>query len=158
MRRVEILLLALILGCAGTPGPAFLPLPPIPDDRAVVYIYRSSTSKEGRAPFEVYVNGRRAADLPEDAYVQLVTRPGRLHLSAHRGLDPAMVARSPVTPLMKPSRDLLVLEVAAGESHYVRFRLAQGTAATIEMLLEPEGVALATLRNCRPASRLGLSR
>ena len=45
-----------------------------------------------------------------------------------------------------------VLQVAAGESHYVRFRLAIGTAATPEMLLEPENVALTALRNCRPAS------
>jgi len=158
MRRVRVLLLALILGCAGATGPAFIPLQPIPDGRAAVYVYRSSTSKQSAEPFEVYVNGKHAADLSDGVYVQLVTRPGRLHLSARRGLDRAAAARSDVTRFMEPARDLVVLQVAAGESHYVRFRLAQGTGATTEMLLEPESVALATLRNCLPAPRRDLSR
>jgi len=152
MRRVGVLLLALILGCAGATGPAFIPLQPIPDGRAVVYVYRSRTPTGSAEPFEVHVNGRHTADLPDGVYVQLVTRPGRLLISTRRGLDPAIVARSGVTPLMESVRDLVVLQVAAGESHYVRFRLAMGTAATTEMLLEPENVALSTLRNCRPAS------
>jgi hypothetical protein len=154
-QHLGALLLGLILGCAGAAAPAFIPLQPIPDGRAVVYVYRSSTPAQSTEPFEVFVNGRHFADLPDGTYVQLVTRPGRLLLRARPGPDPAIAARSGVTPLLEPVRDGVVLQVAAGEIHYVRFRLAMGTAATPEMLLEPESVALTTLQSCRPASPLG---
>ena len=62
-------------GCT-TVGPSFTKSP-IPDNKAIVYVYRLKTrSAGGLKGYVVLANGRRVANLCNDCYIPYITRAG----------------------------------------------------------------------------------
>jgi len=66
-------------------GPQFTKVS-IPDNKAVVYVYRlKKNSSGGLKDYVVYTNGRKAANLFNNTYVSCIVRPGLTEFKSRAG-------------------------------------------------------------------------
>jgi hypothetical protein len=131
-------LLASLHNCA--PGPYLKLIDPVPDDMAIVYVYRPTQDFGDWQSQSVYVNDRKIASLSSPAYTSYMTPPGIVNLKI-RGLREAYVR----------------FEVEAGKSYFLKSSISEistsSAASGIDVVtfMEPEA-GLQEIRNCQLSS------
>ena len=95
-------------GCAAT-GAQFVPFEPIPDEQALVYIYRGKSLYGGAITYHVAEGDRKIVYLKRGGYYPYLTEPGTKTFWARTE------ATSEVTKDLHP-----------GETYYLRGRIVQG--------------------------------
>ena len=74
---VILLALGLIQGCASL-GPAYKDVSSIPEDKALVYIYRPSWLQGAALSYYVYVNDKIITKLYSGGYYPYIAEPGKI--------------------------------------------------------------------------------
>ena len=100
---IALVATAAVSGCAPTLGPAFKTVEKIPDNAAVVHIYRPGKFAGSAVSYDVKANGAVVTTLYNGGYYPYVARPGEIEFSAKTE------ATSSVT-----------LDVKAGEIYFIR--------------------------------------
>ncbi|MGH7407871.1 MAG: DUF2846 domain-containing protein [Candidatus Methylomirabilales bacterium] len=101
--------MAALAGCAPSLGAAFANVQTVPDQAAVVYIYRPSKFIGGGVGYDVKANGVVVTTLYNGGYYPYIAKPGEIEFSAKTE------ATSSVT-----------LDVKAGSVYYVRGTVGVG--------------------------------
>ena len=92
----------LLQGCA-TSGPEFKEVSPLPDGRALIYLYRESRMLGAAGSFTIFLNSNTLVELKNGAYIPVVVEPGPTVLS-HRPAFSAINAIPWVAALTAISR------------------------------------------------------
>jgi hypothetical protein len=128
-------LIAALDGC--TPGPYFQMVDPIPDNMAIVYMYRPTQDFGDWLWQSVYVNDRKVATLSSPGYTSYLTPPGFVNVKIV-GLREAYMR----------------FEVEAGKSYFVKSSTnkisSESTATGIDVLafMDTE-TSMHEIRNCQ---------
>jgi len=131
--------LALLVGCSGAGGPAFSPKAPEPGT-ALVYFYRVERSIGAVVKLHLSVNGTRVAMVTNGGYYDYSTPPGNVTFSTRL----KMGAFSWFNSLIQGERELLTVNVQAGETKFVRFNVVGATA-----VLVPNSVGMEQIQGLR---------
>ncbi|VVE27749.1 hypothetical protein PPN31114_03488 [Pandoraea pneumonica] len=101
-----------LLSACGAIGPAFQAVQNVPEDKALVYVYRYDRLALGARTAKFYLNDVPAFDLDSNGYSWLTLSPGTYHLAQRWS-----------SLWMGEDRDetRLILMVGAGETIYVSF-------------------------------------
>ncbi len=118
MRKILVstVLLFIFQACSSTPGgPVFAPYGPVPNDKALFYVYRQEVFKDRRVLFEVLVNGELVADMMNGGYITYLAEPGKIEISTRLKKDLMTSMESFLT-----AEQAAVIEVEAGRTYYMR--------------------------------------
>lgn len=118
MKRIGVVVSAAVIvlvmigalgGCAPTLGQAFQKVQTLPDQGAVVYIYRPSTFVGGGVSYDVRANGVVVTTLYNGGYYPYIAKPGEIEFSAKT-----------------ESTSSVTLDVKAGGVYYLRGTVGVG--------------------------------
>jgi hypothetical protein len=154
---VALLLSLIMLSCAHNDIPAsqFQPQALSSSEKAIVYIYRPKGERAGwRRTFPLSTTSERLVDLRHGTYFAYEVDPGHLRLvvTTDSIVFPLAIA---VWERLDPAEAATIdLDIAPGQTYYVRFRRKLGWSAPV-LYLEPveESVARRELTNCKVLSR-----
>jgi hypothetical protein len=76
----------LLHGCAS--GPRFEGMTAVPENKALLYIYREARMLGGAIPWEVFVNGKEIVSLTNGGYYVHTLEPGPVVISDRPGYSP----------------------------------------------------------------------
>lgn len=132
-----LLLTSVLLACASATGPAFSGVEPTAADQGDVYLYRTSGLYAAGAAFNVSLDGKQVADLPNASFVRLRLAPGKYMLNVNPG------------PLTKTS-DLSV-QVEPGKSSFYQYTFISNVLANVFFLgsafeIRDEAIAVTDLK------------
>lgn len=125
MARLTVLIFLFVVslsGCAATlKGPEFQIVDPVPDNKALIYIYWTDMWTEGakRDPMEftLKMDGKPLTVMIHAGYFKYYVDPGEIHISTHLNFKPLVVglldaALAPV--------ERLTLHADPGQIYYIR--------------------------------------
>jgi Protein of unknown function (DUF2846) len=99
-----------IAGCSPKLGGAFVELDRIPDNKALIYIYRSWGGYGFAYPIDIYVKDKQLIRLPHGSYYPYLVEPGEVELISKGWL-------------LKGLDESLTIHVKAGETYFIKTRM-----------------------------------
>ncbi len=124
-----VLVVSLLVSCA----PRFQKVGPVPEGKALVYIYRPMKFFHGGLDYVIYANGFKAGVLYNGGYIPFRTKPGRIQFSA----------RTEVT-------SYVTLDVERGGSYYIRCVVHRGILkGRPHLTLVEKSVGEREIRKCK---------
>lgn len=132
----------LLQGCAT--GIPFSGLTPIPENRALLYLYREARITGAAGSNEIYINGKPTVDLKSGGYFVVVIDPGPVVISFRPALPVLPSLLHLVERALEPEKKPIVTFTAeANHVYYVEGMIA----GKIE--LRDHGTAFPVLKNCK---------
>jgi hypothetical protein len=129
--RIVIAILSVILvSCAS--GPPFRAIESVPENRAVIYVYRQSSLRGAAFTPSVTVGNNAAVPLKNGGYLTMLVEPGNV----------------PVT-IRNVGQKTLSVEVVAGKSYYFRGGTVPMASGFPALTVVPEDRALSEIKECK---------
>ena len=130
-RAASLFVVLLVAGCAAS-GPRFVPVEAVPQEKALVYIYRNNSIVGGAIRYHVSVGDEPIVHLIRGGYYPYLADPGETTFWAKTE------AREEITEYLQ-----------AGRTYYLRGSVGMGVVAgRPRFTFEPEDVGAAQVAKC----------
>jgi hypothetical protein len=110
----------LFTGCV---TPNFQPVASVPDDKALVYVYRKAHIIGAAGRHQINVNGEPVGVLPNGGYFPYFASPGTNQFSSSF-LTTMIVDGVPIPKSLLAGPHLLTLTAVPGRTYYLQFKIA----------------------------------
>ncbi len=139
------LLLGLLLfsGCAMPSGPKFTQMNNIPNDKALIYLYRKGSLVGSANAFKLRANGELITAMQNGGYYTHISPPGEVALTAQLELNPLNVGL--LNLIYNPQYDLMTLKAEAGRTYYLQTRI---TFSGLKMKQVDEATGAKEIKRC----------
>lgn len=135
----------LLHGCAS--GPRFEEMSAVPENKALLYVYREARMLGGAVPWEVFVNGKAIVSLTNGGYFVHTLEPGPVVISHRPGYGPVAPLAVALSRSVEPEKNgLISFNAEPNGVYYVEWRMGLSGP---KMETRDYEAAINTLKDCK---------